>query len=35
VIPLYQRKMPLVYKKNLKLTPYANNWILPYYMEWA
>jgi peptide/nickel transport system substrate-binding protein len=35
VIPLYQRKMPLIYKKDLKLTPYANNWILPYYMEWA
>jgi len=35
VIPLYQRKMPLVFKKNLKFTPYANNWLLPYYMEWA
>ena len=35
VIPLYQRKMPIVYKKNLKFTPYSNNWILPYYMEWT
>jgi len=34
VIPLYQRKMPIVYKKTPKFKPYANNWILPYYMEW-
>ena len=34
VIPLYQRKQPIVYNKNLKFKPYANNWILPYYMEW-
>lgn len=33
VIPLYQRKQPIVYKKNLIFTPYANNWILPYYMD--
>jgi peptide/nickel transport system substrate-binding protein len=33
VIPLYQRKMPIVYKKNVKFRPYANNWILPYYMD--
>ncbi len=34
VIPLYQRKQPIVYDKGLKFAPYANNWILPYYMEW-
>ncbi|MBL7176787.1 MAG: peptide ABC transporter substrate-binding protein [Desulfobacteraceae bacterium] len=33
VIPLYQRKQPIVFKKNIKLKPYANNWILPYYMD--
>lgn len=35
VIPLYQRKMPIVFKKNVKFRPYANNWILPYYMDVA
>jgi peptide/nickel transport system substrate-binding protein len=35
VIPLYQRKMPIIHKKKLKIKYYANNWILPYYMEWA
>jgi peptide/nickel transport system substrate-binding protein len=33
VIPLYQRKQPIVYKSDIEFEAYANNWILPYYMD--